>query len=144
MDNKYDEQFIIMQATIKSNKQEIKSNKQDSDEKMMNLTEDFKAILASSITSMMDHINMYKSFSVQEDSPKHQYPTTFVPSNRRAPPLDGGNSTKFGGMWTLKHEISSLKFYQLIIKAEPKGETDMDPNNFYNHIKICDNAVTRL
>ena len=31
MDTKYDEQFIIMQAVIESNNQEMKSNKQDSD-----------------------------------------------------------------------------------------------------------------
>ena len=37
MDNKYDEKFIIMQATIESNKQEMKTNKQDSDKKMINL-----------------------------------------------------------------------------------------------------------
>ena len=58
MGNNYDEQFIIMQATIKDNKQEMKSNKQDSDEKIMKLKEDFKAMLASTITSMMDKINM--------------------------------------------------------------------------------------
>ena len=33
MDNKSDEQFIITQAAIESNKQDMKSNKQDSDEK---------------------------------------------------------------------------------------------------------------
>ena len=49
MDNNSDEQFIIMQAAIEYNKQEIKANKQDSDDKMMNLTEDFKPMLASTI-----------------------------------------------------------------------------------------------
>ena len=42
MDNKTDEQFIIMQATIEENKQDMKSNEQDYDKKRMNLTEDFK------------------------------------------------------------------------------------------------------
>ena len=46
MDNKSDEQFIIMQATIEANNQDMKSNKQDSDEKTMNITEKFKAMLA--------------------------------------------------------------------------------------------------
>ena len=49
MDNKSDEQFIIMKVTIEANKQDIKDNKQDSDEKMMKLTEDFKQIIASTI-----------------------------------------------------------------------------------------------
>ena len=39
MENKSDEQFIIMQSTIETNKQDMKANmkskKQDSDEKMM-------------------------------------------------------------------------------------------------------------
>ena len=39
MDTIYDENFIILQASIGASKQEMKSNKQDSDEKMMNLTE---------------------------------------------------------------------------------------------------------
>ena len=39
MYNKYDENFIIMLATIEANKQYMKTNKQDSDEKMMKLTE---------------------------------------------------------------------------------------------------------
>ena len=60
MDNNSDEQFIIMQAKIESNKQETKTNKQYSDEKMMNLTEKFKAMIESSITSIMDHINTLK------------------------------------------------------------------------------------
>ena len=34
MDNKSDEQFIIMQAAIETKKQEMRFNKQDSDEKM--------------------------------------------------------------------------------------------------------------
>ena len=42
IDNKYVEQFIIMKSSIEENKQEMKSNNQDSDEKMINLTEKFK------------------------------------------------------------------------------------------------------
>ena len=45
MDNRSDEQFIIMKNTIEANKQKTKSNKQDSDEKIMKLTEYFKAML---------------------------------------------------------------------------------------------------
>ena len=51
MDNNYDEQLIIMQSKIEANKHEMKANKQDSDEKMMKLTEYFKEILELTITS---------------------------------------------------------------------------------------------
>ena len=67
-----------------------------------------------------------------------------VPANNKSPPLEGGRSTKTGGMWTYKHEISSPKFYELLIKIELKGEIFLDLNNFYNHVKMCLNAVTRL
>ena len=56
MDNNSDEYFIIMQAAIEANNQTMKSNKQDSDEKMINLAEYFKAILAS----IADQINTFK------------------------------------------------------------------------------------
>ena len=61
MDNNSDEQFIIMKAAIESSKQHMKSKKHDSDKKMMNITEDFKTMLASSITPIMDQINTSKS-----------------------------------------------------------------------------------
>ena len=67
-----------------------------------------------------------------------------VPANKRAPLLEGGNSKEIGGMWTLKHEISSPKFYETLIKAELKGNTYLDLNNFYNHIKMCLNTMARL
>ena len=38
MDKKYDEQFIITQASIETNKQNMRANKQDYDEKMIKLT----------------------------------------------------------------------------------------------------------
>ena len=38
MDNKSDEQFMIMQAKIEANKQDNKVKSQDSDEKTMKLT----------------------------------------------------------------------------------------------------------
>ena len=45
-DKNSDEHFIIMQATIKYNKKEMKSNKQDSDDKMTQFTEELKRMLA--------------------------------------------------------------------------------------------------
>ena len=47
-------------------------------------------------------------------------------------------------MWTLKNEISSPKFYELLIKTELKGDTDMYLKNFYNQIKMYLNEKTRL
>ena len=45
MDNKSYEQFIILHAEVKANKQDIKSNKKDFDKKIMNPTEYFISIL---------------------------------------------------------------------------------------------------
>ena len=47
-------------------------------------------------------------------------------------------------MWTLKHEISPPKLYEILIKKELKGDTAIYLKNFFNHIKMCLNAVTRL
>ena len=47
-------------------------------------------------------------------------------------------------MWTLKHDIISPKFYEILIKTELKWYTALNLNNFYKYIKICLNAVTRL
>ena len=51
------------------------------------------------------------------DSQKSQDPDTVVPAKKKAPPLEGGNSMKNDGMWTLKNEINSPKLYELTIKT---------------------------
>ena len=56
-----------MRYTIEANKKEMKSNRQDSGDKKMKVTEHFKAMPISAIISMMDHINMYKSSLDQMD-----------------------------------------------------------------------------
>ena len=96
MDNKSDYQLLIVQA-------DIEANRQDSDEKMKNITEELTAMIAS----MMDQIKIQKLSLNKKDSPKNQDPTTLVPANKKAPKLEGGHSTEIGGMWTLKHDISS-------------------------------------
>ena len=93
---------------------------------------------------MMDQTNISKSSPAQKDTPTPPDPTTVVPTNRRDPPLEGGHSTNIGGMWTLNHETSSPKFYELLIKTELKGETALDLKNFFNHINMCLNAMHRL
>ena len=110
MDNKSDEQLLIIQA-------EIEANKKESDEKMKKLTEYLKAIIKSTITSTMVQMEMYKPPKENRYSPKDEYPTTVVLANRRAPPLNSGHSTKIGGIWNLKHDIISPKFYEILIKT---------------------------
>ena len=58
--------------------------------------------------------------------------------------MEGGHYTKLGGMWTLKHRISSPKLYELLIKTELKGDTVLDIYNLYNHINMCLNVVNRI
>ena len=96
------------------------------------------------LAEITDNINNLKYLPTQKDSRKPLDPTTVVPDKRRDPTLEGGNSTKIGGMWNLKRDISSPKFYELLIKIELKEETDMDLKNFYNHIKMFLNEVTIL
>ena len=67
-----------------------------------------------------------------------------VSANKRDPSLEGGNSTEIGVMWTLKHDISSPKFYELLIKIELKVYAALYLNNCYYNTKICLNTVTRL
>ena len=78
------------------------------------------------------------------DSPKYCDTTTVVLSNNKDPPLEGEHSTKISGMWTLKHEIISPKFYELLINKELKVDTALDLKNFFNHINMSLNVVTRL
>ena len=133
MDNNSNDHLLIMQA-------KIESNRKYSDKKMKNLTEDLTEMTAS----MMDHIKISKSSPDKKDSTKAQYPTTVVPANKKDLPLEGEHYTKIGGMWTLKYEISSPKFYEILIKTEIKGDTATNLKNFYNYINMCLNAVTRL
>ena len=51
---------------------------------------------------------------------------------------------KNDGMWTLKREIISPKFDELLIKTEIKGYIAIDLRKFYNHVNICINEVTRI
>ena len=70
MDNKSDEQVIIMEATIDAT---IKHY----DEKRKKLTEE----LTSMIASMMDHIKDLKYSPNKKDSPKAHDTTTVVTAN---------------------------------------------------------------
>ena len=78
------------------------------------------------------------------EQPKDQDPDTVVPANKKLKTLEGGNSGEIGGMWNLKHKISSTTRYELLINTYLKGDTSLNLNNFYNHIKMCLNAETRF
>ena len=119
MDNKSFDQLLIMQD-------KIETNRQNSDDKMQKITE----YLTAMISSMMYQIKIQKSSPYNKDKPKDHNPTNVVLANKRVPPLEGGHYTKIGGMWTVKHDIISLKLYELIIKTGFKGDTAPDVNNF--------------
>ena len=93
---------------------------------------------------MMDQIKMSKYSPYKKDSQKAQNHTTVVLNNKRDPQLEGGHYKKIGGMWTLKPETILPKLYEIIIKAELKGDNGIDLKKFYNHIKMCLNAVDIL
>ena len=106
MDNKSDYQLLIMKYTIEY-------NNQDSDDNTNNLTADLTGMIAS----IMDQIKISKASPDKKDPPKAQDNTTVVSDNKKSPQLKCGNSTKIGGMWTLKHEIRSPKLYELLINT---------------------------
>ena len=154
MDTKSDEQLLGIKSTIETNNQEDNKKHKKTDEKLTLLTKNHKTntekltLLTENLqvltALMIDKINISKYSLSQKYTSTPPDPTTVVPTNRRDPPLERGYSTKIGGMWTLKHEISSPKFYEILIKTELKGDTTIDLENFYNHIKMCLNEVTRL
>ena len=116
MDNKSDEQFLVIQSKIDANKQETGEKQMNNNKKLTQITEYLK-VFTETITYMMDQTNISKFSLARKDTSNHPDPITTVPANRRAPQLDGGHSTKIGGMWTLKHEIISPKFHELLIKT---------------------------
>ena len=97
----------------------LKDYKQDSDEKMKKLSEYFKTmfVLLSVQINKSNQINTLSSSPNQKDTSTPPDPTTVVPDNRRDPPSEGGHYTKVGGMWNLKHKISS-PMYKAVKKTK--------------------------
>ena len=93
---------------------------------------------------MMDQTNNSEFILDQKDTSTPPDPTNVVPDKRRDPQLGKGYTTKICGMCTLKHEIRSPKFYEILKNTELKRDTALDLKNFYNHINMYLNAVTRL
>ena len=141
MDTKSDEQLLVIESTIEANKQEANKNHKETDEKIKENTETLKQILAE---MNKDKNNISKYSPAQKDTSNPTDPTTTVQTKRRDPPLEGGTPDKICGMWTLKHDTSPPKFYELLIKTELKGETALDLKNFFKYIKMCLNAANRL
>ena len=48
---------------------------------------------------------------------------------------------KMGDMWNLKHDISSPKLYELLIKIEIRGDTALELNKLCNYINMCLNEL---
>ena len=140
MDTKSDDQLLSIEATIEANKQEDEKNHKGTTDNIKQITETLNQVLAE----MKDKKRKSKSSPAQKDTLTPTDPTTMFQTNRRAPHLQGGICENIGGMWTLKYETSSPRFYELLIKIELNGDTALDLNNFFNHIKMCLNAVTRL
>ena len=109
MENKYEEQLIII----------LKEYKKDTDETMTKLLEDFKTIFTvlSDQINKSNQINTMSSSPTQKDTSTPPEPTIVVTDNRKDPKLEGGQYTKIGGMCTLKHDTRSPKFYELLIKT---------------------------
>ena len=107
MDTKSDEQFLVIEATIESNKQESNKNHKKTDKILTILTENQKDTnekLTLLLTAMMiDKNNISNSSTPQKDTSTPTEPTTVVQTNRRATSLEGGYSTKIVGMCNLKH-----------------------------------------
>ena len=105
-ENKNEDQFILMKEEIENNKQEMKAEMKD-----------IKETLKTFTAFMMDQTNISKSSPAQKDTLTPPDPTTTVQNNKRDSPLEGGISENIGGIWKLKHEIISPRFYKLLIKT---------------------------
>ena len=117
MENKYEDQFILMKEEIENNKQQMKSEMKDIKEQIKAEMKDNKETLKTFATFVVYQTNISKSSPAQKDTSTPPDPTTVVLTDSTSPPLEGVHSTKIGGMWTLKHEISSPKFYELLINT---------------------------
>ena len=116
------------------NKYYSKLDKQDS--KLDNIT--------AMIKNMMYHNQNLNYPPDNMDSPYAHGPTTVVSDNKKAIPLEGGYSTKNGYLWTLKHDIRSPKFYELIINTELKVTLLWTSRTSTTTKNMCTNTVTRL
>ena len=83
MDNKYDETFLIIQAAIDANKQETDEKQIKTDEKLTQIKENLKVLIAF----MMDKSKNTKFSPAQKDTSTLLYSNTGFLDNRIDPPL---------------------------------------------------------
>ena len=98
-----------MQASIDANDEKMKKidyEFTDMKSEMTDIKTYLKHVLVQNQNSSPDHMDSLKDQDINYE----------VPDNKKAPPLEGRNPKKNGCMWTLKHEIISPKFYELLIK----------------------------
>ena len=97
MDTKFDEQFLVIKATIEANKQDADKNHMNTDEKLMLLTENQK-ITNEKITLLTEKLQVLIALMTDKTnnskySPSQKYtltppdPTIVVPTNKRDAPL---------------------------------------------------------
>ena len=79
MEKKSEEKFILMQATIENNEQEMKAEMKD-----------IKETLKISTTFMMDQTNISISSPTQKDTSTPPDPTIVIPTNRGIHNWKGG------------------------------------------------------
>ena len=144
MNNKLNEQILVMQTLAYTNRQVTSKLKQYNDEIKNKLNK--HEYYLDEINTLLKQVLVKNKNSLTDkmDPPKAQDTTTVVTANKKDQPLKGGNSRNIGGMWNLKYDIISPKLNELLIKIELKGETALYLKNFYNHIKMCLDGVARL
>ena len=105
MDNKSNYQFLVVQASIDA-------IKQDTDDKIKKHYSNF-----TEISKIIKQLMVQDNYSLPDkvDSPKSHGLDTMVLDKNKAPPLEDGYSMQSGGMWNLKHDISSPNLYKLLI-----------------------------
>ena len=112
-----DDQLLVIQNYIDTNKQATDELRKDCDDLKKKLNKHYSEF--SNIKTFINKVlgNNQNSLTDNMDSHKSQDPTAVILDKNKSPPLEDGNSTKIGGMWTLKHDISSPKLFELLIKT---------------------------
>ena len=112
-----DDQLLAMQDYIDTNKQATDELRKYCDDLKKKLNKHYSEF--SNIKTFINKVlgNNQNSLTDNMDSTKAHYSTNVVPYNKKDTPLEDGNYTKNGGMWTLKHEIISPKLYEILTKT---------------------------
>ena len=117
MDNKFEDQVLTMEALNEKIASEFTDMKYDTKKRYYGSTK--MRYDMNNIKTMLTNMLIRKLYSFPEkmDSPKAQDPSNLVLPNNKYLTLEGVNSTKNVGIWTLKHGIITPKFYKLLINT---------------------------